>query len=131
MIDPIFLPEVQEAVSRLPYGHFSLLTLGWDHYPNMTGPQARGFGKQFFDSAKKGYLNTDTFRIIPVKGTKNPQMYKKNRNALQHMASMYSPETLLKDATVEQAMERVFEVYFERMAKHYVMPFAPVTQEVL
>ena len=131
MIDPIILPAVQEAVSRLSYGNFSLLTLGWDQYPNMTGPQARGFGKQFFDSAKKGYLNTDTFRIIPIKGAKNPQMYNKDRNAISHMVSTYPPEMLLKDATIEQAMERVFEVHFERMAKHYVMPFVPVTQEVL
>jgi hypothetical protein len=125
MIGNDLFPSVKEAVGRLSYGHFSLLTLKWDPYGNMTGPQARGFGKQFFDSVKKGYLNTETFRIIPVEGTKNPQMYEKTRNALQPLVSTYPPETLLKDASVEQAMGRIFEINFERLPKHYVMPPPP------
>jgi hypothetical protein len=69
------LQPVREAVNRLPYGRFSLLTIDLAQYANMTGPQARGFGKQFFDSVKKGFLDTPSFRIIPVEGSKNPQMY--------------------------------------------------------
>lgn len=59
----------------------------------------------------------------PVTGTKNPQMYEKIQNSLPRPAPTYPPDTLLQDATVEQAMERIFDIQFERIAKYYAIPF--------
>jgi hypothetical protein len=122
MITNKLLPSVKDAVNRLPYGRFSIPQLDLAWYSSLTGAKARGFGKQFFDSAKRGFLDTTIFRVIPVDGTKNPQMYEKRQIALPPPAPAYPLETLLKDATVEQAMARVFEINFERLAKHYSMP---------
>jgi hypothetical protein len=123
MIDLDLLPSVKDAVNKLPYGWFSILHLDLACYAEMTGPQARGFGKQFFDTTSKGFLDTIAYTVKPVAGTKNPQMYEKIQNPLPRPAPTYPPDTLLKDATVEQAMERIFEIHSERMAKHYTMPF--------
>jgi hypothetical protein len=131
MITLDLLPSVKDAVNQLAYGHFSLLTLNLAQYANMTGPQARGFGKQFFDSVQKGFLDTPMFRITQVPGTKNPQVYEKSRNVLPHLAPTYPLETLLRNATVEQAIERIFEVNFDRLARYYTIPFVPITQEAL
>jgi hypothetical protein len=125
MITNKLLPSVKDAVNRLPYGRFSIPQLNLTWYSGMTGAQARGFGKQFFDSAKRSFLDTTIFRVIPVDGTKNPQMYEKRQIALPDPAPAYPLETLLKNATVEQASARIFEINFERLAKHYSMPFIP------
>jgi hypothetical protein len=85
------------------------------------GQHTRGFGKQFFDTASKVFLDTTAYTVKPVDGAKNPQMYEKIQNPLSRPTPSYPPEILLKDATPEQAMERVFEIYFERIAKHYVI----------
>jgi len=111
------LPSVKDAVSKLPYGRFSILHLHLAEYFEMSGPQARGFGKQFFNTVTKGFFDTPTYTVKPVDRTKNPQLYDKIQNPLSRPTSLYPPEMLLKDATVEQAMERVFEVYFERIYK--------------
>jgi hypothetical protein len=112
------LPLVKDAVSKLPYGRFSILHLHLAEYSEMTGPQARGFGKQFFNTAIKGFFDTPTYTVKPVDRTKNPQLYDKIKNPLSRLTSLYPPGILLKDATVEQAMERVFEIYFERFSNH-------------
>jgi hypothetical protein len=124
------LPLIKDAVSKLPYGRFSILHLGLDIYPEMTGPQARGFGKQFLDTVSKGFFNTNAYSVQPIPEAKNPQMYEKKQNPITSPASAYSPETLLKDATIEQAMERIFEIHFERLAKHYALPFVETTKKV-
>jgi hypothetical protein len=54
---------------------------------------------------------------------------KKIHNFLPNPDPTYPPETLLKDATVEQAMERIFEIHFERIAKHYAIPFMDTAKE--
>lgn len=131
MVDLSVLPSVKDAVNELPYGRFSILHLGLSYYSEMTGPQARGFGKQFYDTASKGFLNTTAYTVEPVPGTKNPQMYEKIHNPLPNLDPTYPPETLLKDATVEQAMERVFEIHFERITKHYAIPFMDIAKESL
>ena len=84
----------------------------------MTGAQARGFGKQFYNTAMKGFFNTPIYTIKPVDGTKNPQLYDKIRNPLSSLASLYPSEVLLKNATVEQAMVRVFEIIFEHISNY-------------
>jgi hypothetical protein len=119
MISIEILPLVKDAVNKLPYGRFSILHLYLDRYSEMTGPQARGFGKQFFNTVTKGLFDTPTYTVKPVKGTKNPQLYDKIQNPLSRSAFLYPPGILLKEATVEQAMERVFEIYFERISNHY------------
>ena len=119
MISIELLPLVKDAVSKLPYGRFSVLHLDLDIYSEMTGPQARGFGKQFFNTATKGLFDTPVYTVKPVDGAKNPQLYDKIQNPLSRPSSLYPPEMLLKEATVEQAMERVFEIYFERILNHY------------
>jgi hypothetical protein len=131
MITLELLPSVKDAVNKLPDGRFSILHLDLACYSKMTGAQARGFGKQFYDTASKGFLNTTAYTVKPVAGTKNPQMYEKNHSPIPRSAPTYPPETLLKDATVEQAMERVFEIHFERVAKHYAIPFMDTTKESL
>jgi hypothetical protein len=131
MITLELLPSVKDAVNKLPYGRFSIPHLDLACYAEMTGPQARGFGKQFYDTASKGFLNTTAYTVKPVAGTKNPQMYEKIHNPLPNPDPTYPPETLLKDATVEQAMERVFEIHFERVAKHYEIPLMDTTKESL
>jgi hypothetical protein len=65
-------------MNKLPYGCFSILHLDLPYYSEMTGPQARGFGKQFYDTASKGFLDTTAYTVKPVAETKNPQMYEKN-----------------------------------------------------
>jgi hypothetical protein len=124
------LPLVKDAVNGLPYGRFSILHLGLDIYPEMTGPQARGFGKQFFDTVSKGFLNTIAYSVQPIPEAKNPQMYEKKQNPVTSPPSAYPPETLLKDATIEQAMGRIFEIHFERLAKYYAMPFMETVKRV-
>jgi hypothetical protein len=119
MISLELLPSVKDAVGKLPYGRFSVLHLNLDRYFKMTGPQARGFGKQFFNTTSKGLFDTLSYIVKPLVGTKNPQLYEKIPNPLSHPASLYPPGILLKEATVEQAMERVFEIYFERISTHY------------
>ena len=84
----------------------------------MTGSQARGFGKQFFSTAIKGFFDTPAYNVKPVDGTKNPQLYDKIQNPLSRPTSLYPPGILLKEATIEQAMERVFEIFFERISSH-------------
>jgi hypothetical protein len=121
---------VKDAVSELPYGRFSIRHLGLAIYPEMTGPQARGFGKQFFDTVSKGFLNTIAYSVQPILEAKNPQLYEKKQNPVTSPSSTYPPETLLKDATVEQAMERIFEIHFERLAQHYAMPFVETAKRV-
>jgi|TergutMp193P3_1026864.scaffolds.fasta_scaffold22799_2 hypothetical protein len=128
MIDLDLLPSVKVAVSKRPYGRFSILHLGLDCYSKMTAPRARGFGMQFFDTASKGLFDTNVYTVRPVAGLKNPQIYEKIQKLPLHPGPTYPPETLLKDATVEQAMERVFEIHFERMAKHYAAPFVETTK---
>jgi len=115
MISADFLPLVKDAVSRLPYGRFSILHLHLEKYSGMTGAQARGFGKQFYNTVIKGFFDTPNYSVKTVEGTKNPQLYEKIQNPLSRQSSQYPSGTLLKDATVEQAMERVFEIYFERI----------------
>jgi hypothetical protein len=85
----------------------------------MTGPQVRGFGKQFFNTVTKGILNTPNYTVKPVNGTKNPQLYDKIQNPLSSPSSLYPSGILLREATVEQAMERVFEIYFEHFSNYY------------
>jgi hypothetical protein len=120
MISLELLPLVKDAISKLPYGRFSILHLHLDKYSEMTGPQARGFGKQFFNTASKGLFDTLSYIVKTIDGAKNPQLYEKIPNPLSHPTSLYPPGILLKEATVEQAMERVFEIYFERISNHYV-----------
>jgi hypothetical protein len=126
MIDLNLLPSIKDVINKLPYGRFSLPQLGLTCYSEMTGPQTRGFGKQFFYTASKGLLDTTAYTVKPVIGTKNPQMYEKVQTPIPRPTPTYPLETLLKDATIGQAMERVFEIHFERMAKHYAMPFTDV-----
>jgi hypothetical protein len=113
------LPLVKDAVNKLPYGRFSILHLHLSKYSEMTGPKARGFGKQFFNTVTKGFFNNPAYTVKPVDGTKNPQLYDKIQNPLSSPTSLYPSGILLKEATVEQAMERVFEIYFERISNHY------------
>ena len=120
MISIEFLPSVKDAVYKLPYGRFSILHLHLKEYFEMTGPQARGFGKQFFNTVTKGFFDTPSYTVKAVDGTKNPQLYDKIQNPSLPITSLYPPEVLLKDATVEQAMERVFEIYFERVSNLHV-----------
>jgi hypothetical protein len=131
MVDLNVFPSVKDAVNKLPYGRFSIPHLDLAFYAKMTGPQARGFGKQFYDTASKGFLNTTAYTVKPVTGTKNPQMYEKIHIPLPNLDPTYPPETLLKDANVEQAMERVFEIHFVRVSKHYTIPFIDTTKESL
>jgi len=119
MVSQELLPLVKDAISKLPYGRFAILHLHLDKYSKMTGPQIRGFGKQFFNTASKGLFDTLSYIIKPIDGTKNPQLYEKTPNPLSCPTSLYPHGILLKDATVEQAMERVFEIYFERISNHY------------
>jgi len=120
MISLELLPLVKDAINKLPYGRFSILHLHLDKYFKLTGPQARGFGKQFFNTVTKGFFDTPAYTVKPVKGTKNPQLYDKIQNPLSRPTPLYPPGILLKEATVEQAMERVFEIYFERISNNYV-----------
>jgi hypothetical protein len=120
MISIELLPLVKDAVSKLPYGRFSILHLHLAQYAEMTGPQARGFGKQFFNTVTKGFFDTPAYTVKSVDGTKNPQLYNKIPNPLSQPTSFYPPGILLKDATVEQAMERVFEIFSQRIANYHV-----------
>ncbi|MDR0639950.1 MAG: hypothetical protein LBG27_13810 [Spirochaetaceae bacterium] len=126
MIDSEVLPLVKDAVNKLRYGCFSILNLDLPYYSGLTGPQARGFGKKFYDTVSKGVLNTDAFTVRPVIGARNPQMYEKVHEFQPNPDPTYPQETLLKDATVGQAMERVFEIFFDRVARRYAVPFVGV-----
>jgi hypothetical protein len=105
MVSLELLPLVKDAINKLPYSCFSILHLHLDKYSKMTGPQARGFGKQFFNTVSKGLFDTLSYIVKPIDGTKNPQLYEKIPNPLSHPTSLYPSGILLKDATVEQAME--------------------------
>lgn len=131
MINHTHLPFVIATIGRLPYGNFSVPQLGLPFYAGFTSPAARGFGKQFYDSVSKHHLDTPVYRVNPVLGTKNPQIYEKTRKPISALEPTYPLETLLRDATVEQAMERVFEINFERLVRHYTIPFTPAAQEAL
>ena len=61
--------------------------------------------------------------IRPLADFLNKSNFGERRNALPQ-ASTYPSEILLRDATIEQLVVRIFEINFERFTKHY-------TREVL